>query len=294
MVWVRWALQFIHQVLTSKPCIDKLLSLSRLSFTDWWLLMKLVSFFSRLKFYYDVICADLPLLYFQNGKGFCQSFGRSWFVHSKQGSFVNVFVILLQAWSSSTSFTNPCHAAMFILCSCFAPRFICAAPCKYFWKHLGWSDRRGLLVRSDVGASLFHRRHFGSRQAAILFFAAKRREPILKGFVLVTFGDHCSKVPREVLERGRSREDYRFLVAYGSRIFGPPTWSEVHCWKISPGLFIFQVFGDANQTDGIGIPCFWVASCLFGEDFGSLRKGRGINFPGCLAVPGSSMNMNGM
>ena len=35
------------------------------------------------------------------------------------------------------------------------------------------------------------------------FFAAKRREPILKGFVLVTFGDHGSKVPREVLERGR-------------------------------------------------------------------------------------------
>ena len=174
MVWVCWALQFIHQILTSGPCIDKLLSLSRLSFTDWWLLMKLVSFFSRLNFYYDVICADLPLLYFQNGKGFCQSFGRSWFVHSKQGSFVNVFVM----WSSSASFINPCHAAMFILCSCFAPRFICAAPCKYFWKHLGWSDRRGLLVRSDVGASLFHRRHFRSRQANFLRPIGK---PILKG-----------------------------------------------------------------------------------------------------------------
>lgn len=175
IIWFGFAgfFQFIHQVLTSGPCIDKLLSLSRLSFTDWWLLMKSVSSFSRLKFYYDVICADLPLLYFQNGKGFCQSCGRSWFVHSKQGSFVNVFVILLQAWSSSTSFTNPCHAAMFILCSCFAPRFICAAPCKYFWKHLGWSDRRGLLVRSDVGASLFHRRHFGSRQAAIFCGQAK-------------------------------------------------------------------------------------------------------------------------
>lgn len=133
-----------------------------------------------------MICADLPLLYFQNRKGFCQSFGRSWFVHSKQGSFVNVFVIMLQAWSSSASFVGPCRAAMFILCSCFAPRFICAAPCKYFWKHLGWSDRRGLLVRSDVGASLFHRRHFRSRGQRPFFFCGQAKGA---NFERLRFGD---------------------------------------------------------------------------------------------------------
>ena len=260
MVWVCWVLQFIHQVLTSKPCVDKLLSLSRLSFTDWWLLMKSVSSFSRLNFFYDMICADLPLLYFQNGKGFCQSFGRSWFVHSKEGSFVNVFVIMLQAWSSSAFFVGPCRAAMFILCSCFAPRFICAAPCKYFWKHLGWSDRRGLLVRSDVGASLFHRRHFRSRGQRPFFLRPSEGSQFWKASFWWLLG---ITVPRFQGKFWRE-EGCEKIIDFWSLMEAEFLDLQHEARSTVTWTFIFQVFGDANQTDGLGIPCFWVVKLVWG------------------------------